>query len=228
MGQTFRAAKNTIVLSSDHKKSRLNKTRSWIENSMDWIRVVSTDGKRINSDGPDSWQSWVPQNRPITRNKRQQSGPSMQVWGALVSGPVLFVFELPERGDSRNFMDFMEARVFPVLENIAPANYVLQQDRAPAHISAHSLSRFQELGIELLDWPSRSPDLNIIENCWSMMSRRIYDGRQFLNKDEPWRAIDSAVTEINVNCQDQLKALFVSIPKRMLEVVEKKGSLTYY
>jgi len=52
--------------------------------------------------------------------------------------------------------------------------------------------------LELLPWPSRSPDLNIIENCWSMLSEIIYDGRQFDNVKDLWQAIDNAVTHVNV------------------------------
>lgn len=228
MDMTYQPAKMRIVLTAQHKKSRLEKARAWLGESMDWRRVVWSDEKRFNSDGPDSWQSWQPQSRPVTRNRRQQGGPSLQVWGALIPGPILVVFELPERGDSKDFMEFIEFQVLPTLKELAGDDFILQQDRAPTHTSAYSKQRFRELAVELLDWPSRSPDLNIIENCWSLLSQRVYDGKQFGSKAELWDAIDSAVTDINVNCRGQLEALFESIPKRMLEVIDRKGALTHY
>ena len=68
-------------------------------------------------------------------------------------------------------MEFMESDVLPTIRGIIDEQFILQQDRAPTHTSAYSKSRFAALKVELLDWPSRSPDLNIIENCWSMMSQ---------------------------------------------------------
>lgn len=165
MGQTYKKAKKTIILSQVHKQARLDRARVWIQESMDWTKVIWTDEKRFNSDGLYSWSSWMPNGKPLQRNKRQQGGPSIQVWGALVPGPTLVVFELPKRGDSKDFMLFIEEQVVPVLTDVGPRDFVFQQDRAATHTSAHSRNRFDQLGTKLLDWPSRSPDLNPIENC---------------------------------------------------------------
>ena len=36
-----------------------------------------------------------------------------------------------------------------------------------------------------MDWPPRSPDMNVIENAWGELSRRLYHGgRQFDTVDD--------------------------------------------
>jgi len=36
--------------------------------------------------------------------------------------------------------------------------------------------------ITTIPWPSKSPDLNIMENAWQMLSQEVYDGSQYRNK----------------------------------------------
>lgn len=225
MAYEFNEAMQEIVHTAKHKERRLELAELWLGSSMDWSRVVFTDEKRFNADGPDSWRSWMPKGQRIIRNRRQQGGPSIQIWGMLTSAPLLTVFELPPRGNSDEFMQFIENEVLPVLRSTADDNFIWQQDLAPTHNSTYSQRKFDELAVERLPWPSRSPDLNIIENCWSLLSQRVYDGPQFTCKDDIWRAIDAAVTDLNVNHQAVLKKLYDSIPHRLLEVVKNKGGL---
>ncbi len=45
------------------------------------------------------------------------------------------------------------------------ADFIFQQDLAPAHTAKGTKSWFNYHGVTVLDWPSNSPDLNPIENC---------------------------------------------------------------
>lgn len=170
----------------------------------------------------------MPKEVDLTRNQRQQGGPSVQVWGTLLPGPYLFLLRINQRMDSTQFMNFFELDILPHLTTCTDGQFILQQDQAPAHVSAYSRRKFADLGVELLPWPSRSPDLNIIENVWSMLARIVYDNRQYANSDDLWSAIDAAATEININQREALESLFKSIPKRLLACVELKGALTKY
>lgn len=107
LGMEYKKANSSIDLTPLQKANRLKQSRSWIENAQDWSKVVFSDEKRFCGDGPDGWYSWMPQGQTIKRNKRQQGGPSVQVWGALIPGPLLTIYELPPRGDSTAFMNFL-------------------------------------------------------------------------------------------------------------------------
>ena len=43
-------------------------------------------------------------------------------------------------------------------------NVIFQQDNAAIHISKLSKNWFKTKNIEVLDWPTKSPDLNLIGN----------------------------------------------------------------
>ena len=50
---------------------------------------------------------------------------------------------------------------------------VFQQDNAPTHKASIIKNFFRENEWEVLDWPPYSPDLNIIENLWAIVKKRL-------------------------------------------------------
>lgn len=228
MNLDFKKAINTIVLTKKHQQKRLDKATEWIADAQQWSKVVFSDEKRFNMDGPDSWSSWVREGQQIVRNKRQQGGVNVQVWGMLTPNHYLMVFKLDQRSKSKDYIKFLSSTVKPILDASFDEDYILQQDNASIHVSSDSLGWMDRVGLTTMGWPSKSPDMNIIENCWHMIAARVYDCHQHSNKDELWAAIQAAVEEINENDRDKLIALTDSIPRRLLEVIKKKGGMSKY
>ncbi len=52
------------------------------------------------------------------------------------------------------------------------ANFIIQQDLAPAHTAKSTKSWFNDHGVTVLDWPANFPDLNAIENLWVLSRGR--------------------------------------------------------
>ncbi len=57
------------------------------------------------------------------------------------------------------------------------ADFIFQQDLAPAHTAKGTKSWFNDHGVTVLDWPANSPDLNPIENLWGIVKRKMRDTR---------------------------------------------------
>ena len=53
--------------------------------------------------------------------------------------------------------------------------------------------------MEALPWPSRSPDLNLIEETCGMISSRVYHGTQPSNLDHLCQKIDEAISYYNLH-----------------------------
>lgn len=147
------------------RQDKLKKAHEWIADSLPIHKMVYTDEKRFNLDGPDSWSSWMGKNDVVTRNKRQQGGGNVQIWGMLLPNHTLVVFQLHHRSNSKDYIKFLSSNIKPILDAQFDGDYIFQQDDASIHVSAKSLDWMDEVGLERVEWPSKSPDLNIIENC---------------------------------------------------------------
>ena len=80
--------------------------------------------------------------------------------------------------------------------------------------------------IDVMEWPSVSPDLNPIENLWVLLVRRVYSGfRQFDDQKSLLEAIEIAWDSITL---DELRTLADFMPPRLVRVLEAKGGPTKY
>lgn len=77
-----------------------------------------------------------------------------------------------------------------------------------------------------MKWPSRSPDLNIIENCWGQLARAVYfENRQYETVEDLKMSI---IAEWEKLPQNYIKQLFKSLPKRLANVLNNNGGPTKY
>ncbi len=94
------------------------------------------------------------------------------------------VFEEGHMDSSRYFW-VLDTTLLPFIENYHPPGAVFQQDNAREHSSACTKQWFWDMNVRVLDWPSRSPDANFIENHWGILSLKGYNrGRQFDTVDD--------------------------------------------
>ncbi len=104
------------------------------------------------------------------------------------------------------------------------ADFIFQQDLAPAHTATGTKSWFNDHGVTVLDWPANSPDLNLIENLWSTVKRKMRDPRPN-NADDLKAAIKATWAS---NTPEQCHRLIVSMTRCIDAVIHAKGVPTKY
>lgn len=107
-----------------------------------------------------------------------------------------------------------------------PVSWVYQQENATIHMSGAARSWFSEHGVPLMDWPSRSPYLNPMENIWGWLARALYaNNRQFSSLKDLTNCV---IDEWGKLPHEFIKKLIESMKNRNVEVLKRQRLTTNY
>lgn len=101
---------------------------------------------------------------------------------------------------------------------------ILQQDNARPHSARLTANFLHQNNVDVLPWPSMSPDMNPIEHVWSYLKRKLHDNnlrnvvqlRNFITRE--WAALP----------QRFLQNLVASMRRRCVALVNANGGHTRY
>jgi DDE superfamily endonuclease len=137
----------------------------------------------------------------------------------------------PRGGVNRFVILDLYRRILPTL--LADPRSIFQQDNAPSHTAHIVRDYIASLGREIMIWPPYSPDLNPIENLWTLLKQKIYQIRPDLlhmpNNDatldilvdtaeQAWQELDLTI----------LENLSESMPRRVQAIIDANGWYTKY
>ena len=106
------------------------------------------------------------------------------------------------------------------------AEVILAQDNDPKHKSIIAQQTIADLGINVFDWLSQSPDLNPIEHLWNHYHRKLKEESLFWSSpDELWDNLEILFQDPN---KKLCRNLIAPMPKRIQAVIQAKGGHTKY
>lgn len=209
----------------------------------DWVRVVWSDECSVEK-GADPRQVWVFRT-PYEKwhkdciNPSQHSGRvSVMIWGCFaggIKGPIVVVVG---RIDSKRYLkevceevllDFMDG-----VEEHIESEPIFMQDNAPVHKAKRVMKWMKEQGVEVMEWPPYSPDLNPIEHIWVHLKAKVHemfpDLKFAKNTGEPFKRYLQECVEKAWWALDEriFENLAKTMPRRVEAVIRSKGWYTKY
>ena len=148
----------------------------------------------------------------------------IMIWGCVSCFGVGTLASVDGNINSVKYQEILDDNLWLVLvHHFLDGNCIFQDDNAPVHRSHSTREFIHRNGIKTMSWPAQSPDINIIENLWLFIKRKL-QSRVYIIKSKD--DLFTEVQQIWMNITpDIVKCLYRFIPRRILRL---KGHLTQY
>ena len=211
-----------------------------------WDKWLFTDEKyfglseKSNSKNDVIWTD-SPNKVPVV--KKPKNDPKIMVWGGMSSmglTPLIFF----EQNEKLTAQKYIRKVLIPIVKNINEReeetgnltttklfknnnDWIYQQDGASSHTAKNIqtwLSNNVQTFVPKSEWPGNSPDLNPIENLWSIMESKLYERGNYQTIDDLIENIKDVWQNIPVATLQKLSRSMQKRLKQVKDTPDKKAN----
>ena len=130
--------------------------------------------------------------------------------------------------NSQRYLEILEDQIHPISYHLGDpsSDWLYMDDNAPPHRSLLIRNFKQQSGLRTIDWPAMSPDLNPIENVWSLLKKNVR--RRLKATDDIQSLKDLLKREWDNLSQTTIDSIIESMPSRVRSVIGNSGGNTKY
>ena len=147
------------------------------------------------------------------------------IWMMLMPNGLVAYRNIVGKFNSETYVDLLKTMIVPIIKLNFGDEILFQEDNCTVHKAAKVKEFMKSTGLTVFDWPAKSPDLNIVEDVWLMISNQVYNGPSFRNKKELLIKLEKVILELNNKRRLDLINLYGQIRRRMCKILERKGNL---
>jgi transposase len=224
-----RSAANKIVMTLANKRERLHFAHQYLNGDNFWATVIFSNEKTFQSCSNGRVRVYRPiRERFVEQYVHQinRSGRfSVNVWGWISLKGLGVCIVIEDRLTAVVYRDILQNAMLASVTQVFGNNFTFQHDNCPIH-TAHIIRDFLEVNnVPTLNWPSRSPDMNPIENISGIMAKEINDRVLPQNREELVQSIANTWHQIP---REYVEEVVLSMPRRLQKVIDADGAQIKY
>lgn len=213
-------------LSLQNQIKRLKFALTYQNWTTEWLQVHFLDEKTVQTYGNGKVLVKRKKNERYDQDKlavteTQNSKNKVNLVGVIsYEGPNV-IYSVSTNLNGEEFEQLVKTRIKDVISDAT-----LLMDNATIHNMGKK--HLLECGVRVLDYPPKSPDMNVIENVWGRLQKILNFKLKNINlstKEQLLTLIEQSWKEIPANF---IRNCILSMPQRLKEVIRNKGQQTRY
>lgn len=228
---TSRVSIRKPMISPKNKKKRLDFAKKYVDKPISfWKTVIWSDESKFELAGPKKRRKiWRKPgeallDKHITKTVKFGGG-SIMIWGCFSWHSIGNLHKVDGIMNARQYISILDQNLAESANKMNIGDqYIFMQDNDPKHTARITKQFFEQRAINVLDWPPQSPDLNPIENLWSILDSKVPTHRR-RNPNLFFESLQSTWNELP---HELLEKLVESMPARLQAVLATRGGSTKY
>lgn len=188
--------------------------------NIDWNAVIFSDECSI-WEGLKTLKRWFNINLGFDYDVTFKHSKKLNIWGAVSASGIKSIHIFSENMNADKYVSILKENFLSIYNS----DLYFQFDNDPKHTSSKAKTFLTKNSIKYLDFPPYSPDLNPLENIWSILKYNITKRKGEIKRDNFKNVI---IEEWNNISDDVIKKIIGSMNKRLNEIIKNRGNYLDY